>query len=79
MDFRGGWVWKITFLSQKSGQDLKNLSVRKKKKRMLSYESKFSRHMRNMGNAAEYFMFLSGKVGLWSVYIFFIKKFLAQK
>ena len=29
----------------------------KKKNRMLSYESKFSRHMRNMGNAAEYFMF----------------------
>ena len=33
------------------------LSVRKKKTRMLSYESKFSRHIRNMGNAAEYFMF----------------------
>ena len=33
------------------------LSVRKKKNRMLSYESKFSRHMRNVGNVAEYFMF----------------------
>ena len=39
----------------------KNLSVRKKKTHMLSYESKFSRHMRNMGNAAEYFMFFKWK------------------
>ena len=37
------------------------LSVRKKKARMLSYESKFSRHIRNMGNAAEYFMFFKWK------------------
>ena len=37
------------------------LSVRKKKTRMLSYESKFSRHIRNMGNAAEYFMFFKWK------------------
>ena len=28
---------------------------------MLSYESKFSRHMRNMGNAALYFMFFIWK------------------
>ena len=33
----------------------------KKKNRMLSYESKFSRHIRNMGNAAEYFMFFKWK------------------
>ena len=32
-----------------------------KNTRMLSYESKFSRHMRNMGNAAEYFMFFKWK------------------
>ena len=38
------------------------LSVRKKKKtRMLSYESKFSRHMRNMDKAAEHFMFFKWK------------------
>ena len=41
------------------------LSVRKKT-RMLSYESKFSRHMRSMDNAAEHFMFLNGKVNLGS-------------
>ena len=52
------------------------LSVRKKNTRMLSYESKFSRHMRNMGNAARIFhVFLNGKVRFWSVYVFFIKKF----
>ena len=28
---------------------------------MLSYESKFSRHMRNMDNAAEHFMFFKWK------------------
>ena len=28
--------------------------------------------MRNMGNAAEYFMFLNGKVRFWSIYVFFI-------
>ena len=33
------------------------LSVQKKKRTRLSYESTFSSHMRNMGNAAEYFMF----------------------
>ena len=33
----------------------------KKKNCMLWYESKFSRHMRNMGNAAEYFMFSKWK------------------
>ena len=32
-----------------------------KKTRMLSYESKFSRHMRNMDNAAEHFMFFKWK------------------
>ena len=39
---------------------------------MLSYESKFSRHMRNIGNAAEYFMFFKWKskilVCLWIFY-----------
>ena len=45
---------------------------------MLSYESKFSRHMRNMGNAAEYFMFYKWKVRFCSVYVFFIKS-LGQK
>ena len=30
--------------------------------------------MRNMGNAAEYLIFLNGKVRFWSVYVFFIKK-----
>ena len=29
--------------------------------------------MRNMGKAAEYFMFLNGKVRIWSIYVFFIK------
>ena len=28
--------------------------------------------MRNMGNAAEYFMFFKWKVRFWSVYVFFI-------
>ena len=28
---------------------------------MFSYESNFSRHVRNMGNAAEYFMFFKWK------------------
>ena len=40
---------------------------------MLSYESKFLRHMRNMGKAAEYFMFLNGKVRFWSVHVFLTK------
>ena len=35
--------------------------MRQKKNRMLPYESKFSRHMRNMGNAAEYFIFFKWK------------------
>ena len=35
-------------------------SVRKKP-HMLSYESKFSSHMSNMGNAAKYFMFFTWK------------------
>ena len=39
----------------------------KKKKSMLSYESKFSRYMKNMGNTA----FLNGNVRFWSVYIFY--------
>jgi len=42
---------------------------------MLSHESKFSRHMGNICNAAKYFMILNGKVRFWSVYVFFIKKF----
>ena len=33
------------------------LSVRKKTRMLSWYESKFSRHIRNIGNAAEYFMF----------------------
>ena len=37
----------------------------------MSYESKFSRYMKNMGNTA----FLNGNVRFWSVYIFFIKIF----
>ena len=40
---------------------------RAKKKSMLSYESKFSRYMKNMGNTA----FLNGNVRFWSVYIFY--------
>ena len=40
------------------------LSVRKKN-RMLSYESKFSRHMRSMDNAAEHFMFFKWKSKFW--------------
>ena len=37
------------------------------------------RATRNMGNAAEYFMFLNGKVRFWSVYVFFIKKKIGVK
>ena len=46
-----------------------------KNTRMLSYESKFSRHMRNMGNAAEYFMYFKWKSKiLVCLFIFYIKK-----
>ena len=47
---------------------------------MLSYERKFPRHMRNMGNAAEYFMFFfkwKSKI-LVCLYIFY-KKSLGSK
>ena len=37
----------------------------------MSYESKFSRYMKNMGNTS----FLNGNVRFWSVYIFFYKNF----
>ena len=50
------------------------LSVRKKETRMLSYESKFSRHMRNMGNAAEYFMFFKWKSKILVCLCIFYKK-----
>ena len=35
------------------------------KTRKLSYQSKFSRHMRNMDNAAENFMFFKWKSKFW--------------
>ena len=55
------------------------LSVRKKITRMLSYESKFSRHMRNMGNAAEYFMFFKWKSKILVCLCIFYKKNWGQK
>ena len=59
--------WKITSF------DL--LSVWKKKLCMLSYESRFSRHMRNMGNAAEYFMFFRWKSKILVCLCIFYKNF----
>ena len=58
--------WKITSF------DL--LSVRKKK-RMLSYETKFSRHMRNMGKAVEYFMFFKWRSKILVCLCIFLQKF----
>ena len=47
---------------------------------MLSYESKRSRHMRNMGNAAEYFMFFKWKSNiLVSRLCIFYKKIFGSK
>ena len=46
-----------------------------KKPRMLSYESKFSRRMRNMGNAAEYFMFFKWKSKILVCLCIFYKHF----
>ena len=48
----------------------------KKKNHMLSYESRFSRHMTNMDNTAKYFMFLKwkGKILVCSC-IFYKKNF----
>ena len=46
---------------------------------MLSYESKFSRHMRNMGNAAEYFMFFKWKSKILVCLCIFYKKKLGVK
>ena len=41
---------------------------------MLSYESKFSRHIRNMGNAAEYFMVVKWKSKILVCLCIFYKK-----
>ena len=46
---------------------------------MLSYESKFSRHMRNMGNAAEYLMFFKWKSKILVCLCIFYKKNLGSK
>ena len=47
---------------------------------MLSYESKFSRHVINMGNVAEYFMFYKRKSKiLVSLCIFYKKKIMGKK
>ena len=64
--------WKITSLWPPEG-------AKKKNTRMLSYESKFSRHMRNMGNAAEYFMFFKWKSKILVCLCIFYKKNLGSK
>ena len=46
---------------------------------MLPYESKFSRHMRNMGNAAEYLMFFKWKSKILVCLCIFYKKNLGSK
>ena len=46
-----------------------------KKKCMLSYESKFSRHMKNMSNAVEYFMFFKWKSKILVCLYIFYKNF----
>ena len=51
----------------------------KKNIRMLSHESKFSRHMKNMGNIAEYFMFFKWKSNILVCLCIFYKKKLGSK
>ena len=48
--------------------------AKKKKTRMLSYESKFSRRWETWATSPNISCFLNSKVRFWSVYVFFIKK-----
>ena len=65
--------------SEQVKQNFVNIFFMKNHIRRLSYESKFSPHMRNMGNAAEYFMFLKWKSKILVCLCIFYKKCLGQK